>query len=317
MNLLNTRPKIIVCIPAYNEELTIVATIKSFHKELPEAEIWVINNYSNDKTEELAKQLFIELGCKGGVLNEGRKGKGNALRRGFLELDADIYLVTDADFTYPAERARDLIAPISNGYADMVVGDRLSGGHYGNENKRPFHSLGNKLVCKLVNYLFRAELLDIMSGYRAFNRRFVKSYPILVEGFEIEVDMTIHALDKRFRILEIPIEYKDRPIGSFSKLNTLSDGKRVLLTIAKIFRYYRPLVFFFGMAIFFGLAGLITAIPVFEDWITKRYIFHVPLAILSAGLEIVASLMLCVGLILDSNANQNRAIFEQELLRMD
>lgn len=315
MQFNHAKNKIAICIPAFNEELTIVGTIKGFHQELPNAEIWVINNRSSDATEALATQTLAELGCKGGVIQELRKGKGNAVRRAFLEIDADIYLMTDADLTYPANRAKDLIEPIIGGMADMTVGDRLSGGHYGAENKRPLHGFGNQLVCNLVNRLFRAQLVDIMSGYRAFNRRFIKSYPILVDGFEIETDMTIHALDKRFRIIEVPVEYKDRPPGSFSKLNTLSDGKRVLMTIARIFRYYRPLVFFFSLAVFFSLVGLLAAIPVFDDWITKRYIYHVPLAILAAGLEIIAALMLSIGLILDSNVNQDRALFERELLR--
>lgn len=315
MNIDLKKMSIAICIPAYNEESTIFETIHIFHNALPSASIWVINNSSKDDTKDLALRALASLGCLGGVIDEINQGKGNAVRRAFLEIEADIYVLVDADLTYPAARIIDLLSPIIQGKADVVVGDRLSDGFYAIENKRPFHDFGNGLVRALVNYLFGSNLKDIMSGYRALNRRFVKTYPILVDGFEIETDMTIHALDKRFRICEVSVEYKDRPVGSFSKLSTFHDGKKVLLTIARIFRYYRPLIFFTCAAAFFGFLGLITAIPVFEDWITKRYIYHVPLAILAAGLEIIASLMMCVGLILDSNANYDKALFERELLR--
>jgi glycosyltransferase involved in cell wall biosynthesis len=305
-----------IILPAYNEELTIEATIRSFHAELPSAFIWVIDNKSEDSTQALARETIAQLGCPGGVIFEGRKGKGNAIRRAFHDIEADIYVLADADLTYPANRVHDLISPIKCNIADMVVGDRHSGGHYGAENKRALHGFGNQLVRGLVNRLFDAKLDDIMSGYRAFSRLFVKTYPILVEGFEIETDVTLHALDKRFRILEIPIEYKDRPTGSVSKLNTFSDGFKVLFTIARILRYYRPLVFFGSTSIFFFLSGLLTAIPVFMDWIQQRYIYHVPLAILATGLEIVAVVMFAIGLILDSISHQNKCLFEGELLKL-
>lgn len=196
-----------VVLPAYNEEITIEATIRAFHAALPDAAIWVVNNCSSDATEAIARATLRSIGCAGGVIGELRKGKGNAVRRAFLEIDADIYVLSDADLTYPAERARDLMAPVVEGRADMVVGDRHSAGHYASENKRALHGFGNRLVRNLVNRLFNARLADIMSGYRVFSRRFVKNYPILVEGFEIETDVTLHALDKRFRIVEIPVEY--------------------------------------------------------------------------------------------------------------
>lgn len=311
---LELKPNIVVILPAYNEELTIKSTILAFHDALPEAAIWVINNCSVDMTVTIALATLTELPCVGGVINENRKGKGNALRRAFLEVDADIYVLSDADLTYPADRARDLILPVTQGLADMVVGDRHSAGHYASENKRALHGFGNSLVRNLVNYLFSANLSDIMSGYRVFSRRFVKSYPILVEGFEIETDMTLHALDKRFRIVEIPVEYKDRPDGSESKLNTISDGTRVMFTIVRILRYYRPLAFFGGGAIIVGLAGMLAALPVFNDWVRDQFIHHVPLAILATGLEIVAILMLAIGLILDAIAHQDKRSFERELL---
>ena len=309
-----TEMKIALILPAYNEELTIEATVRAFHVALPEAAIWVINNRSSDETENIAQTTLSSLGCLGGVLNESRKGKGNAVRRAFLEIDADLYVLADADLTYPADRVRDLLAPVVEGRADMVVGDRHSAGHYAAENKRALHGVGNRLVRSLVNSLFNAELADIMSGYRVFSRRFVKNYPILVEGFEIETDMTLHALDKRYRIIEIPIEYKDRPKGSVSKLNTFSDGARVLFVIMQILRYYKPVVFFGWLSMLFFLAGLMAAVPVIQDWIQYQYIRHVPLAILATGLEIVAASMFGVGLILDSIVYQKRLDNERQIL---
>jgi glycosyltransferase involved in cell wall biosynthesis len=311
---LQAQLKIAVILPAYNEELTIKRAIKAFHKELPEASIWVVNNCSTDATEMEARNTLADLHCVGGVLNEYRQGKGNAVRRALLEIDANFYILTDADLTYPANRVRDLMLPVIEGRADMVVGDRHSDGHYAAENKRALHGFGNRLVRDLVNRLFHADLADIMSGYRVINRRFAKSYPILVEGFEIETDMTLHALDKRFRILEIPVAYQDRPEGSVSKLNTFSDGTKVIFTIARILRYYRPLAFFSAAAMFVSLAGLLAAVPVFQDWVRDQYIYHIPLAILATGLEIVAALLIAIGLILDSIAHQDKRAFERELL---
>ena len=191
-----------IILPAYNEELTIAETIEDFNKVLPNANVWVINNRSDDATEKIATDVISRLKCGGGVINEKRPGKGNAVRRAFMDIDADIYILADADMTYPASQAPSLMAPVISGEADMAVGDRHSAGHYAAENKRALHGFGNRLVRGLVNRLFQSNLVDIMSGYRVFNRRFVKSYPILVEGFEIETDMTLHALDKRFRIIE-------------------------------------------------------------------------------------------------------------------
>lgn len=258
-------PRIAIILPAYNEELTIAETIKAFYRVRPDAQIVVVNNNSTDRTAEIAKETLKCLNAYGKVIDEFRQGKGNAIRRAFMEIDADIYVMSDADLTYPAERVNDLIRPVVDNQADMVVGDRLSGGYYRKENKRRFHDFGNDLVKSLVNLLFQAKLKDIMSGYRAFSRRFVTSYPILAEGFQLETDMTLHALDKRFRILEIPVEYKDRPQGSFSKLNTLGDGVRVLFAISQILRYYRPLFFFGLVSCCFFLFGLVSAIPVFAD----------------------------------------------------
>lgn len=305
---------IAIILPAYNEQQTIGQTVEDFHNELPEARIWIINNHSDDATAQIACETLMRLGCNGGVMNEPRPGKGNAVRRAFLDIDADIYVLADADMTYPASQVHILIAPVLTGEADMVVGDRHSAGHYAAENKRALHDFGNHLVRNLVNWLFHARLTDIMSGYRVLNRRFVKSYPILVEGFEIETDMTLHALDKRFRILEVPIQYQDRPTGSLSKLNTIRDGVRVLNTISNILRYYRPLLFFGSAALTFALLGLIAGVPVLEDYLVQQYILHIPLAILATGLGIIAVLLGAIGLILDSIAHQERRKFERELL---
>lgn len=305
---------ICVILPAYNEEQTIAATIEDFHNVLPHASIWVINNRSTDKTEELARSTIARLKNTGGVMNELRPGKGNAVRRAFINIDADVYVLADADLTYPASMAPALIAPILAGEADMVVGDRHSSGHYAAENKRALHGFGNRLVRDLVNKLFQSDLADIMSGYRVFNRRFVKSYPILVQGFEIETDMTLHALDKRFRILEVAVDYRDRPEGSFSKLNTFRDGARVISTIGNILRYYRPLFFFGWTSIVLAMLGILAGIPVIDEWVRERFITHVPLAILATGLGVVAIVMASIGLILDSITHLDKKNFEREIL---
>lgn len=305
---------IVIILPAYNEELTICEAIANFHKQLPSAHFLVVNNNSSDKTELFAVETMRRFGINGNVIREHRQGKGHAVRRAFLEFEADIYLLCDADLTYPSERVHDLIQPILSNQADMVVADRISNGHYAKENSRRFHNFGNHLVRALVNGLFHANLGDIMSGYRAFSRQFIKHYPVLAEGFELETDLTLHALDKRFRILEIPIEYRDRPNGSLSKLNTFADGTKVIFTIAHILRYYKPL-FFFGVISFVTFVlGVIAGTPVINDWLTHRYIYHVPLAILAASLELFALNALGIGLVLDSITHMHRFNFELALL---
>lgn len=306
--------KIAIILPAYNEELTISKTIEEFYKELPDAYIVIVDNNSSDKTAAIASSAIKILGAKGEVINEYRQGKGNAIRRAFTNVDADIYVMSDADLTYPANRVHDLIREVTENRVDMVVGDRLSGGHYENENKRGFHLLGNNLVRWLINTLFSSNLKDIMSGYRVFNRKFVKNYPILVSGFQLEVDLTLHALDKRFLIKEIPIEYKDRPAGSFSKLNTFVDGAKVIFTIMSVLRYYRPMVFFGWLSLFFGILGVVSALPVFNDWLLYHYIHHLPLAVLSVAFELVAVFSLGVGLILDSVVHHYKMDYERNLL---
>ena len=309
-----TFPSIAIILPAFNEACTIERTILAFSESLPNAKIYVVNNLSSDATGQIARRVLERLPVKGEVINEPRKGKGSALRTAFLKVDADVYLMADADMTYPANRAPDLLSPILMGQADMVVGDRISEGHYARENKRPHHEFGNRLVQGLINTLFRSRLIDVMSGYRAFSKKFIKNYPILVEGFQIEIDMTLHALDKRFRILEIPIEYKDRPEGSESKLNTYGDGLKILFAITQIFRHYRPLTFFTLLACFFATTGFCLSIPVFMDWFNYRFIHHIPLAILATGMEIFALMLFGIGLGLDSMRHYQRMEFEHALL---
>jgi glycosyltransferase involved in cell wall biosynthesis len=306
-------PRVVIVIPVYNEPSTIADTITEFHQAMPEAEIVVVNNGSTDDSSERARAALADLGAAGRVLQEVRPGKANALRRAFTNIDADIYVTVDGDSTYPASSLSALLEPILNGEADMVVGDRISSGGYHDTNTRQFHGLGNRLVRWLVNRLFRSDLNDILSGYRAFSRRFVHSYPIVVEGFEIETDVTLHALDKRFNIVEIPIDYRQRPGDSQSKLNTFSDGTKVLLTIFRIFRYYKPLAFFGTLSILCGLATLAAGYPVLEDWLVHRFIYHVPLAILASALALLASLFLGMGLLLDAINHQDRRRFEYTL----
>jgi len=305
---------IAIVLPAFNEELTIKETILDFYKELPSSKIVVVNNNSTDNTQSIVLETFEKHQIDGVLLNENKQGKGNAIRKAFKEIEADVYVMVDADMTYPSNAVHKIIKPVLEDNIDMCIGDRLSLGDYAKENKRVFHNFGNNLVKKLVNRLFNSDIKDIMSGYRAFSKNFVKNYPILVEGFELETDMTLHALDKRFDIKEIAISYKDRPEGSSSKLNTFADGLKVIFTIFRIFRHYRPFLFFTIVSLLFAFFSLVSAIPVFSDWILHKYIYHVPLAILATGLGLISIISFSVGLILDSISHQNKFEFEKRML---
>jgi glycosyltransferase involved in cell wall biosynthesis len=307
---------IAVILPAYNEELTIEQVIEDFYTHLPEATIVVIDNNSKDKTAEITRATFQRLNCAGVLLSEKKQGKSFAVRRAFTEIDADVYLMVDADMTYPAEYARSLIEKVASGDADMAVGDRHALGHYKSENKRAFHNFGNTLIRVLVNSLFKSRLNDILSGYRAFSHKFVKSYPILSKGFTIETEMSLHALDKNFKIVEMPIVYKDRPTGSVSKLRTYSDGARALLLIFDIFRTYRPLQFFSSVAGVFALSGILAGAPVLIEYFTKGFILHLPFAILATGLMLLSMISFAIGVILDTVAANNRFLYELHLLRL-
>lgn len=227
--------KIAVLIPCYNEEVTIHKVVSDFKRELPEADIYVYDNNSSDNTSKLAKEA-------GAIVRfEPRQGKGNVVRQMFRDIDADCYLMVDGDDTYPAESARELCEPILNGEADMTVGDRLSNGTYAEENKRAFHGFGNDLVRAMIKWIYGYSFDDVMTGYRAFSRPFVKTFPVMSEGFQIETEISIHAVDRRWRIKDVPIVYRDRPEGSVSKLNTIGDGMKVMIAIASLFKNYRPL----------------------------------------------------------------------------
>jgi glycosyltransferase involved in cell wall biosynthesis len=306
--------KVAIVIPSYNEELTIQQVIRDFSRAMPSAELIVVNNNSVDRTEALARESLREVPNPGRIINESRQGKANAIRAAFNSVDADIYVMVDADMTYPAEEINKLIEPVRAGVADMVVGDRLFGGIYRQENKRRFHNFGNLLVKGCINWLFESNFNDIMSGYRAFNRKFVKNFPIMCEGFELETEMTLHALDKRFKMIEVPITYKDRPAGSFSKLNTFSDGLFVLLTIFHIFRHYKPITFFIAFSAFFAVLGLLIGIPVVIEFVETSFINKIPSAILASSLMVFSVILFCVGLILDTVVVIHRSEFEKQLM---
>ena len=241
--------KIAVLIPCYNESKTIEKVVKDYKEVLPEADIYVYDNNSTDGTDEIARKA-------GAIVKyEYRQGKGNVIRSMFKDIDADCYLMIDGDDTYPKENAREMCDLVLEKGADMVVGDRLSSTYF-TENKRPFHNTGNRLVRWLINSLFKGHINDIMTGYRAFSYEFVKTFPVLSKGFEIENEMTIHALDKNMYVEEIPVEYRDRPEGSVSKLNTYSDGFKVLKTIARLFKEYKPMIFFGIISLLFLIISL-------------------------------------------------------------
>lgn len=301
--------KIAVLIPCYNEEKTIKKVALSFQKELPNAQIYIYNNNSTDKTLKIANSIPNVI-----VRNEYKQGKGNVVRKMFQEIDADIYVMVDGDNTYPAKAVHKLIEPIINKEADMVVGDRLSNGTYKYENKRKFHFLGNQLVKNIINILFKSKLNDIMSGYRVFNKKLVKSVPILSEGFELETELTLSCLDKRYIIKEIPINYKDRPKGSVSKLNTFKDGFKVLKTIFKIYKNYKPFRFFCLLSLFFLILGLTVGIPVIIEFIKTSYITKIPSSILATGLILMSCISFQSGLILDTIVKNNKENYELSIL---
>lgn len=308
------RSDMAIIIPAYNEELTIRDVIIDFNVLYPTASIYVIDNNSNDATNQIAVRTLRERSIKGKVFTETRQGKSNAVRRAFREVDSDIYVMVDADMTYPAKELKQLLDPVIKGEADMVVGDRLANGKYREENSRRFHSSGNQLVKNLVNYTFRTNVSDVMSGYRVFNRLFVKNFPCMSQRFELETELTLHALHFRYRLLEIPIDYRSRPSGSKSKLNTFQDGFRVIAIILSIFKDYKPLTFFsFISALFFVLSISLGAFPVYE-YFTMHYIYRVPLAILAMGLMLVSLLLFITGLILNTIANLHKFNYEHHLL---
>lgn len=295
--------EIAVLIPCYNESRTIEKVVCDYKEALPEADIYVYDNNSTDETDEIAKRA-------GAIVRyESRQGKGNVIRSMFRDIDADCYIMIDGDDTYPAESAREMCNLVLEGKADMVIGDRLSSTYF-TENKRPFHNIGNKLVRGLINHLFKAKVKDIMTGYRAFSYEFVKTFPVLSRGFEIETEMTIHALDKNLKILEIPVSYRDRPEGSVSKLNTYSDGLKVLTIIIRLFKEYRPMLFFSIFSLLFLAIAVIFGVPVFVEYFQTGLVPRFPTLIFAGVMLIISILLFICGLILEIIVKKHRQLFE-------
>ena len=298
-----TNKKIAVLIPCYNESKTIEKVVKDYKKALPEADIYVYDNNSKDHTDEIAKKA-------GAIVKyEYRQGKGNVIRSMFRDIDADCYLMIDGDDTYPAENAREMCDLVLNGRADMVIGDRLSSTYF-TENKRPFHNFGNRIVRLLINKLFSNHIKDIMTGYRAFSYDFVKGFPVLSKGFEIETEMTIHAVDKNYKLVEMPVTYRDRPEGSVSKLNTYSDGMKVLKTIAVLFKEYKPMGFFGLISLLLVLISLIFLIPPFAGYFATGEVAKFPSLIVGCFIFLTSILSLMCGIILQVIVKKDRQQYE-------
>ena len=295
--------KIAVLIPCYNEAQTIEKVIKDFKEALPEATIYVYDNNSNDNTATIAAN-------NGAIVrNEYMQGKGNVIRRMFREINAEVYLMVDGDDTYPADNAREMVNLVLNKQADMVVGDRLSSTYF-TENKRPFHNFGNSFVRWSINSLFDTDIKDIMTGYRTFSYEFVKTFPVLSKGFEIETEMSIHAADKNLHIENVIVDYKDRPEGSVSKLNTYSDGIKVIFMIIKLLRTYRPMVFFGLLSLILFILGIGLIIPVLSDYFKTGLVARFPTLIGSGFILLTAIISLFSGLILNTIAWKNKQDFE-------
>ncbi len=298
--------KIAVLIPCYNESKTIEKVVTDFKRVLPEATIYVYDNNSTDGTDEIARKA-------GAVVRyEHQQGKGNVIRRMFRDVDAECYIMTDGDDTYPAEFAPEMIQKVLERNADMVVGDRLSSTYF-TENKRPFHNFGNSLVRKSINVLFGTDIKDIMTGYRAFSYQFVKSFPVLSKGFEIETEMSIHAADKNMFVENVIIDYRDRPEGSVSKLNTYSDGFKVIKTIAKLYRNYKPMGFFGWIAFILAVIALLFFVPVWNVYYHTGMVPNFPTLIVSGFVMMAAILAFFSGTILQTICQKNRQDFEMRL----
>ena len=303
------KKKIAVLIPCYNESKTVEKVIKDYKETLPEADIYVYDNNSTDGTDKIAKKA-------GAIVKyEYKQGKGNVIRSMFRQIDADCYLMIDGDDTYPKEHAREMCDLILNGKADMVIGDRLSSTYF-TENKRPFHNLGNRLVRFLMNKLFKNNIKDIMTGYRAFSYEFVKGFPVLSKGFEIETEMTIHAVDKNFKLVEVPVTYRDRPAGSVSKLNTYRDGFRVLKTIAILFKEYKPGFFFSILGILSLMCSLLLGVPVVIEYMNTGIVPRFPSLIVSGVFLIISLLLWITGIMLQVIAKKHKQLYELYLNMM-
>lgn len=300
--------KIAILIPCYNESKTIKKVVTDFKRELPEATIYVYDNNSSDGTDEIARNA-------GAVVRyEYQQGKGNVIRRMFAEVDAGCYVMVDGDDTYPANQVREMVNKVLDRQVDMVVGDRLSSTYF-EENKRPFHNLGNSLVRGSINTLFKNDIKDIMTGYRAFSYRFVKTFPVLSKGFEIETEMSIHAIDKNMFVENVVIEYKDRPEGSESKLNTYSDGFKVLKTIARLFRTYRPMGYFGMISLLLLVLAAVFFIPIVITYAKTGLVPNFPTMIVCGFVTLASIQSFFAGLILKTIYQKNRQDFEMDLYR--
>lgn len=297
----NNDTSIAVLLPCYNEEATIGKVVRDFKAALPDAAIYVYDNNSTDRTAEIAA-------AEGAIVRkEPRQGKGNVVRAMFEDIDADVYVMADGDDTYPADAAPAMVEKVLEGY-DMVIGDRLSSTYF-QENKRPFHNFGNRLVRGSINGLFGAHVTDIMTGYRAFNFTFVKTYPVLSRGFEVETEMTIHSLNNNLRLFEMPIQYRDRPEGSVSKLDTVGDGIKVMSTIFRMIREYKPLPFFGGLGLIIGIVGIVLCGTVTFEFAKTGVVTHFPTLIGAVMLVITGLLFIIAGIILDVMAKNDRKTF--------
>ena len=302
--------KIAVLIPCYNESKTIEKVVKDFKSVLPEAVIYVYDNNSSDNTAEKAEKAGAV------VRHEYMQGKGNVIRRMFREIDAEVYIMADGDDTYPAEYAREMADKVIFKKADMVVGDRLSSTYF-TENKRPFHNLGNTLVRGSINRLFKNNIKDVMTGYRAFSYNFVKTFPVLSQGFEIETEMTIHAVDKNMAVENVIIDYRDRPDGSESKLNTYSDGFKVLKTIIRLYKNYKPRQFFTLFSFLLGIIALIFFVPVFITYIKTGLVPQMPTLVMCGFVVLAAIQSYFSGLILSTIAQKSKQDFEYKLVQTE
>ena len=292
---------IAVLLPCYNEEVTIGKVVRDFKAALPGAAVYVYDNNSTDRTAEIAA-------AEGAIVRkEPRQGKGNVIRAMFEDIDADVYVMADGDDTYPADAAPAMVAKVLEGY-DILIVDRLSSTYF-QENKRPFHNFGNRLVRGSINGLFNAHVTDIMTGYRAFNFTFVKTYPVLSRGFEVETEMTIHSLNNNLRLYEMPIQYRDRPEGSVSKLDTVGDGIKVMSTIFRMIREYKPLPFFGGLGLIIGIVGIVLCGTVTFEFAKTGVVTHFPTLIGAVMLVIAGLLLIIAGIILDVMAKNDRKTF--------
>lgn len=302
--------RIAVLVPCYNEGKTIATVVEDFKRYLPEATIYVYDNNSTDDTVEKATLAGAI------VRHEYCQGKGNVIRKMFRDVDAQCYLMVDGDNTYPAENAPEMVDQVFTYHADMVVGDRLSSTYF-TENKRPFHNFGNLLVRYTINQLFKSNIRDIMTGYRAFSYQFVKSFPVLSQGFEIETEMSIHAVDKNMFVRNVLVSYRDRQEGSTSKLNTYSDGFKVLCTIIRLFKNYKPLAFFSTIGAILMLIALVFFIPIFTKYLAVGIVGKIPTLICCCFLALAALLAYFTGLQLSTIHQKNKQDFEYQLQRID